>query len=163
MPEPAQTTGPPLEVRLAILGLTLVGLGAIVAQATLDAEDAESLRVFQWRDALPLAVFVTAFAAAVAIAVAARPRPFSPREWRRLLGSAATWIWMAGVFVPDRLLLGKVTAVSVACAVWAAWAWLGPRVKPRSPAATRWFNLLAALLTILAAAPWLAFAWMYAS
>ena len=160
MPEPARQE-PTLKSRLAVLGLTLVGLAAAIAHAAL--RGAGSAGRAEWLGALPAAVFVAAFASAMAVSVAARPGPISRPGRRRVLGSAGIWFWMVGVFVPNRLPLAKVAPLSLACTVWALWAWLGPRTEARSPAATRWFQLLAALLAVFAVAPWLGWAWMSAS
>lgn len=108
-------------------------------------------------------VGVLAALAALVLGVATRERPLSGIERRRVLGWAATWIWCVGAVSPESFGAAGVAVFSVGCLAWAAWAWLGPRVKPTTPRRRRAFLLLAGTLVVLAAAPWIALLWIRAA
>jgi hypothetical protein len=104
-------------------------------------------------------VFVAATIGAFAVAVAKRAPPYNPVERRRLVAYLGSWFYFAGVMAPTRSGATKMASISLVFLAWAAWAWHGPRVRPRTPGATRGFQLLAGILVLFALAAWGLFSW----
>jgi hypothetical protein len=150
-------------VEKVIIGLVVVGSLALVASSW-----TESLLRLQRRAGVPaasaalLAFGLGAFTAAFVLGFASRKRPLSPSERRTVLGWVGLVLVQAQFLVrPAHAALG-LAAASLGLLAWAVWAWQGPRVKPRSRAATRWFHVLAGALVVLAALPWIVLAWLSA-
>jgi hypothetical protein len=98
-----------------------------------------------------LAAFLVPVIAAVAIGVAARTRPFSIAATRTALNlSLPIFLLNAARLVPAEGPAARLVGYSLGCAGYAAWAWLGPKAKPRSRGVARAFRGLAVGLLLLA-------------
>ena len=153
--------------RVAI-GLVMVSLLAWGGRVVLDTF------AYRWTGAVPspatrwllLGAFVVPFVAAVAITFKARTRPISLAERRTLLGWLGLMLWNGGrmfplgATAPEGGTAAQFAGFSLGLCAFAAWAWLGPSAKQRTPRVRRAFHLLAAGLVLLAASPWALLPWL---
>ncbi len=102
------------------------------------------------------AVAIAALGASAAVVIATLRRRPTLAELRSVLGWAGFVLLQVQSLSPRGCrALVTVVAGSLGLLAWAAWAWLAPRAKPRTPAARRGWSFLAAILVLLAASPWL--------
>lgn len=143
-----------------VVGLMAIGLLAMVAGTFLDpvlrtTRGSGVSPAVEW---LLFGVFVAALVAAIAVALKTRERPLSIPQWRTHLAWGGMLLFNGGTLVPGHALTARFAGAGLGCVAWAAWAWLGPRAKPRTPGARRAFRVLAAGMLLLGLAPWVVMA-----
>ncbi len=108
-------------------------------------------------DRVVLLAWLAALAVGIGVALAFGTRPRTVGQWRRVLPGTGFLLWLSGQSLRGYWPAAEMALLSLGLLAWVAWALL---VKPRSPAARGWLIALAALLLLLAAAPWVTFAWI---
>jgi hypothetical protein len=111
-------------------------------------------------DAALRAIGIASVVAAAAVSLASRGRLPTRAELRTLLGWAGVFLGQSQVWLGKQARVGVSVGWSLAMLAWAAWAWLAPSVKQRTPWARRGWWLLAALLAAAALVPWVSFPWL---
>jgi hypothetical protein len=151
----------------------LTGLPIVVAGPDADQLDREALGLLRADGYVPAPVDGATLAGRVGEVVRAPTLPPVRRPARQV---ALGLVGVALLSMVLQLLLGAfqvrlrgavislgtewVLFVTLALVAWAAWAWLGPRAKPRTPRVRRAFLVLAGALVLLAAAPWAMLPWV---
>lgn len=93
----------------------------------------------------------------IGAALASSRRPDGRLATAQLRGALG---WGAFMFAQSPQLVSRThpaaanAGVTLAFLSWAAWAWLGPRAKQRTPRVARAFRILAGVLAAASVVPW---------